>query len=114
MKSDMILILVVLFFLLGCSFNCQGMKEGFSDEKDIAMNLGSEEVIASCGICVMNKMEEKQFREPLCKDVKNKDKNGYVQKMTEACEKPCEKMPWNIDQISSAIENQLQASCEYN
>jgi hypothetical protein len=31
MKSNTILLLVILFFVLGCTFNCNGMKENFDD-----------------------------------------------------------------------------------
>ena len=32
MKSNTILLLVILFFVLGCTFNCNGMKENFSSK----------------------------------------------------------------------------------
>ena len=35
MKSNTILLLVILFFVLGCTFNCTGMKENFSSKKKI-------------------------------------------------------------------------------
>ena len=48
MKSNTILLLVILFFVLGCTFNCTGMKENFSKNKR-----------AACKTCFANEIESR-------------------------------------------------------
>ena len=47
MKSNTILLLVILFFVLGCTFNCAGMKENFDDG-------GIQAFTGWCKQCIQN------------------------------------------------------------
>jgi hypothetical protein len=64
MKSDTILILVIMFFVLGCTFSCDGMKEYFADPYAACKNPANDD--ANCEACVKTqKCANKTFSQAL-------------------------------------------------
>ncbi len=80
--QNMILILVIAFFLLGCSFSCNGMKENFTDieaecKKICDENNGTtSDYVMSCFTCAQKYSDDAAAEACLaCKE--NIDKHHF-------------------------------------
>jgi hypothetical protein len=94
--QQMILILVIAFFLLGCNFSCDGLKENFSTD-------------AGCEKCINNLIFPGGI---LCGSPDNNSRKNYIRYMcTNACNHLDEGVNLSTNEINSKLDY-IETQCQ--
>ena len=107
MKSDTILLLVIMFFVLGCTFSCDGMKEFFTNQKRTATWSG-------CRSCMNNKiLNNATHKSALCAIPDSNPGAGIAYVRSKGCNTQCN-LAWNQAQIRAGTNhvNRRLGSCK--